>query len=212
MVESGRSTGARPWSRNRGAAQALPLAGERGEAVAYLRRSWRHYAGTSIRTRIQKNINLQPRREAGPGLQVTDCAGPEASGLTALRGKPGTAVLLGPLVRRLQGSVARARAVEVGIWAAASDGSADSAVWICSAGEEAPPPAERKYIGEVWGKYYASLADVPVPIGSDNFRNYGASTTPTLVLIDSNGVVRLYHPGNLSYEELRQAVVQVIAR
>jgi len=51
-----------------------------------------------------------------------------------------------------------------------------------------------------------------VPIGSDNFRNYGASTTPTLVLIDSRGVVRLYHPGNLSYEDLKKAVAQVIAR
>ena len=79
-------------------------------------------------------------------------------------------------------------------------------------GQRDATTTERKYIGEVWGKYYASLADVPVPIGSGNFRNYGASTTPTLALIDSKGVVRLYHPGNLSYEELRQAVAQVFAR
>ena len=35
-----------------------------------------------------------------------------------------------------------------------------------------------------------------------NFANYGASTVPTLVLIDKNGIVRQYHPGNLTEQEI----------
>ena len=46
----------------------------------------------------------------------------------------------------------------------------------------------------------------PAPVSEENFRNYGASTTPTLVLIDRAGIVRLYHPGAMTYEELRAAI------
>jgi thioredoxin-related protein len=45
-----------------------------------------------------------------------------------------------------------------------------------------------------------------VPVGEENFRAWGASTTPTVVVIDRSGIVRLYHPGEMSYEELLPAV------
>ena len=73
-------------------------------------------------------------------------------------------------------------------------------------GEDATPEQELKYIDAVWRQFYPDLRDVPVPIGEANFKAYGASTTPTLVFIDRNGVVRLYHPGAMSLEELRAAV------
>jgi thioredoxin-related protein len=44
---------------------------------------------------------------------------------------------------------------------------------------------------------------MPAPVSEENFRNYGASTTPTLVLIDRNGIVKMFHPGNLSLPELK---------
>jgi thioredoxin-related protein len=50
---------------------------------------------------------------------------------------------------------------------------------------------------------------VPAPLSEANFRNYGASTTPTLVLIDRNGIVRLYHPGAMTLDELRAALNKV---
>jgi thioredoxin-related protein len=49
-----------------------------------------------------------------------------------------------------------------------------------------------------------------VPLSEENFKAWGASTTPTLVLIDRTGVVRLYHPGRISYEELAPRVHQVV--
>jgi thioredoxin-related protein len=56
------------------------------------------------------------------------------------------------------------------------------------------------------------VIDGPAPVSEANFVRYGASTTPTLVLIDRAGTVRLYHPGTMTYAELRGAVAKVIAK
>ena len=40
------------------------------------------------------------------------------------------------------------------------------------------------------------------PLSEENFRVYGSSTSPTLVLIDKTGIVRLYNPGKLTAEQL----------
>jgi len=73
-------------------------------------------------------------------------------------------------------------------------------------GEEAGPAEELKYIDEIRRKFYADLVSVPAPISESNMKNYGASTTPTIVLIDRRGIVRLYHPGNMTLDELRAAL------
>ncbi len=43
---------------------------------------------------------------------------------------------------------------------------------------------------------------VEIPLSETNFARFGVSTTPTLVLVDPQGIVRLYNPGNASYELL----------
>ena len=53
---------------------------------------------------------------------------------------------------------------------------------------------------------------MPVPASEENFRVWGSSTTPTLVLIDRGGIVRLYHPGNLTYAELLPRVQDLLRR
>ena len=73
-------------------------------------------------------------------------------------------------------------------------------------GENATAKDELAYIGRIWQHYYPALQDVPVPVSKVNFDKYGASTTPTLVLLDRSGRVVLYHPGLMSYEELRAAI------
>jgi hypothetical protein len=50
-----------------------------------------------------------------------------------------------------------------------------------------------------------------VPVNEETFKNYGASTSPTLVLIDRAGIVRLYHPGRMTYEELQPLVAKLTA-
>ena len=46
-------------------------------------------------------------------------------------------------------------------------------------------------------------------MSEENFKNYGASTTPTLVLIDRRGIVRVFHPGIMTLEELRAALNRI---
>jgi len=78
--------------------------------------------------------------------------------------------------------------------------------------ENASPQTELAWIDKVRQHFYSGLLDVPVPVSKVNFDTYGASTTPTLVVISSKGVVDLYHPGLMSYDELRSAIDQAFSR
>ena len=69
-------------------------------------------------------------------------------------------------------------------------------------GQDAPRDVETKYIAEVFSKYYAPLGPVEIPLSEANFAKFGVSTTPTMVLVDKKGIVRLYNPGNATYETL----------
>ena len=51
---------------------------------------------------------------------------------------------------------------------------------------------------------------LPMPLSEENFRLYGVSSTPTLVLLDGKGLVRMYRPGQMRADELRQALVSVL--
>jgi len=39
---------------------------------------------------------------------------------------------------------------------------------------------------------------------------FGVSTTPTLVLVDRTGIIRLYHPGRMTMEQLEPLVGSLI--
>ena len=53
------------------------------------------------------------------------------------------------------------------------------------------------------GVFLAFQYPVEIPgVSTANFLNFGISTTPTLVLVDRDGIVQRYNPGNLSHEEL----------
>jgi hypothetical protein len=76
-------------------------------------------------------------------------------------------------------------------------------------GREVGPDEERPYIQNVRKQFYG---DIPMetPVSSDNFKIYGASTTPTLVLVDAKGMVRMYHPGRMTAAELSERVSKII--
>lgn len=78
-------------------------------------------------------------------------------------------------------------------------------------GEAAPPEVEKPYIDVIRREYYTLLASMPVPISGANFTNYGAnSSTPTLVLLDRQGIVRWYHPGAATEQELVAQIAAVL--
>ena len=78
--------------------------------------------------------------------------------------------------------------------------------------EHASASDELRYIDAVRHRFYSGLLDMPVPISTSNFLVYGASTTPTLVLLDRVGKVAWYHPGAVPYGELRAEIEKVVAR
>jgi thiol-disulfide isomerase/thioredoxin len=192
-------------------AQVLTANGDRMGALALLRKDLAAYRDTSIRTRLQKNINLLTLEgRLAPALEETEYLGAKPTSLVALRGKP---VLLFfwahwcPDCKKEEPILA----------AIASEYAAKGLVMIAPTqrygyvanGDEAGPADELKYIEQIRHKYYADLLSVPAPVSEANFRNYGASTTPTLVLIDRRGIVRLYHPGAMTMDELRAALNKV---
>jgi hypothetical protein len=49
-----------------------------------------------------------------------------------------------------------------------------------------------------------------VPVSERTLRQYGVSTTPTLALVDRQGIVRLYRPGNMTEADLDAAIRKLL--
>jgi cytochrome c biogenesis protein CcmG/thiol:disulfide interchange protein DsbE len=195
-------------------AQEMAEKGQHAQAVSLLRSALARYGNTSIRARLQKNLNLLALvGQPAPPLEVTQYLGPKPPTPAALRGSP---VLLFfwahwcvdckaevPVIARLRQEFAPAGLVVIG---------PTQLYGYAAQGADATPEQERAYIESVRARYYASLKDMPVPLSKQNFNAYGASTTPTLVVLNRAGQVAMYHPGALSYDELRSAVQKAVAR
>jgi thiol-disulfide isomerase/thioredoxin len=193
-------------------AQAMAAHGESQRAVELLRRELRKYEKTSIALRLQKNINLLTLEgKPAPELVIEPHLGNKPVPLRTLRGKPvllffwadwcGDCKMEGPIVAQLYAELSKKGLVVV----------APTQVYGAEpANQDAPSPDALLPIEAVRQKYYAGLADVPVPVSAANFRSYGASTVPTLVLINPKGEVVLYHPGRMSYQELNARLQAVL--
>ena len=77
--------------------------------------------------------------------------------------------------------------------------------------DDSPISAELEYIRQVRNEYYAFLRDEAVPVSEVNHKQYGVSTTPTLVVLDRQGMVRLYHPGTMTAGELEAVITPLLA-
>lgn len=194
-------------------AQVMSERGERSAAVDFLRRELAKYRGTSIRERLQKNIHLLSLKgKPAPPLRIGEWLGPRPVPLAELKGKPvllffwahwcGDCKRQAPILARIQSDYGNRGLVLVG---------PTRRYGYMARGRDATPAEELKYIDEVRNRYYPDLADMPAPLSEENLKEYGVSTTPTLVLIDREGIVRMYHPGGMPYEELAAMVESVLA-
>lgn len=189
-------------------AQAMAARGDRVKAVAQLRAELARYGKTSLVARLQKNLNLLTLEgKPAPALTLERYLGPKPESLSALLGKPvllffwahwcGDCKGTAPIIARLraefagQGLVVMAPTQPYGFTADAQD---------------VTPEVELTYIDSVRHKSYAALLDVPAPVSSANFLTYGASSMPTLVLVNRAGMVVLYHPGRMTYDELKPKI------
>ena len=194
-------------------AQVLAARGERGDAVTFLREQLALFRTTSIGERIQKNLNLLSLEgKPAPALDEADWLGPKPPTLAALRGHPVLLFFWAHWCSDCKAEVPILAQIEKLYGPKGLVLLAPTRFYgYVGQGVDAAPPVEKKYIEAVRRQYYAALGDVPAPLSNANFLKYGASTTPTLVLIDRSGVVRLYHPGALSDPDLAariQAVLQ----
>ncbi len=56
------------------------------------------------------------------------------------------------------------------------------------------------------------LPNMAVPVSDEDAVDYGMDATPTIVLIDRGGIVRLFHPGQMTRAELEPRIRALVAQ
>lgn len=192
-------------------AHALAARGARSEALLFLRQELKRWGSTSMRARIQKNAHLLSLAgQIPPRLEMAEYIGARPVLLAELKGKPvmlffwahwcGDCKRQAPVLARLQQEYGGRGLVLMG---------PTRRYGYVAGGAAASREEELRYIGEVRRNHFGAL-DMTVPVSEENFNMWGCSTTPTLVVLDRAGRVRLYHPGQMSYEELAPVVAEVM--
>ena len=185
-------------------AQANARRGATEEALVFLDSELETYRGTSIEKRIQRNINLiSLEGSVAPPLDLSEHLGGPSPALAALKGR---VVLLFFWAHYCADCKAQAPVLARLAEKYRGDGLAIVAptqrYGYVAEGKDAAPAVETPYIDEVRRTHYPALADVPVPLSEANHRRYGVSSTPTIVLLNRDGRVALYHPGTMTEAEL----------
>jgi len=192
-------------------AQVLTAQGNRGDAVYLLTRALERYGATSVQARLQKNVHLLSLvgKRAIPldtGELLDARRAPQA-----LTGRPHLLFFWAHWCSdcKAQGALLTDLVAEF-----AADGLtlvAPTQRYGYVGARDVSPGDERRHIATTRREFYEFLADVPVPLSAENFKNYGVSSTPTLVLVDRAGIVRLYNPGTMQTPALRAALQALVA-
>jgi thiol-disulfide isomerase/thioredoxin len=192
--------------------QVMAQRGEISSAVGFLEAERRKYAGTSIVERISKNINLLSLKgKRAPALDASEWIGTKPPAWSSYRGKPvlvffwahwcpdckEQAPVLANLMRRYSG---RGLALV----------APTRYYGYVEGGEDAAKPVEKRYILQIRDRFYSPLTSAATPLSNAIFETYGCSSTPTLALIDKQGIVRWYHPGTATEAELVREIEAVL--
>jgi hypothetical protein len=193
------------------AAHALVDQGARSEAVYQLRSALEKYRGTPIGEQLESDIallSLEGRN--APALEAGVAIGPRLPHAGATR-QPQLLFFWAHWCQECKGeSAVLARLTEKyrsrGLMVIAPT----RRYGFVETGRPAPPDKELRHIVKVLDEHYAFLRQVPVPVADANYKAYGVAAVPMHVLIDRDGVVRLYQQGRMSEEELDAALHRVV--
>jgi len=193
-------------------AQVMAAKGNRSEAVYFLQRELEDYKDTSLRARIQKNIHmLSLEGLPAPSYDVSEYIGSaKPPTLQSLRGKPVMLFLWAHWCGDCKSMSKTLAELETAY--------RDKGFTIVAptqrygyVAKRAPADAktELEYIGQIAQEFYSGV-NWTVPVNNESFASYGTSTTPTIVLVDRQGIVRLYHPGQMKKDELEPLVKALV--
>jgi len=194
-------------------AHVLRDRGQRAEGVYLLRRALDEYRSTSIRARIQKNINLLSLEgRPAPPYDVTEYVGAKPPTIKELNGRPALLFFwahwcpdckaMAPVLAELQAAYKDKGLIVV---------APTQRYGYVAKRAPADPNTEMAYVAQVARDSYPGV-EWTIPVSAESFANWGASTTPTVVLVDRRGIVRLYHPGQMEKNELEPLVRAICNR
>jgi thiol-disulfide isomerase/thioredoxin len=193
-------------------AQVQAARGNRSEAVYFLRREAEAYKTTSILQRINKNINLLSL-EGQPAFEIasSEALAGTSPTLAALKGKPIVLFLwahwcpdckaMSPILDEMRRTYASTGLTIV---------SPTQRYGYVAKRAPASPEQELAYIKQIRQEFYPWMAEDTVPVSGELFTRYGVSTTPTLVFINRDGTVRLYHPGQMTKDEIEPVIKAIV--
>jgi thiol-disulfide isomerase/thioredoxin len=196
--------------------QALAMAGQgrRSEALMHLQREIEQFKGTSIIMRLNKNLNVIGL-EGQPAFAVTSkewLPGPKPPTMAELKGKPvvifawahwcGDCKTQGPMLEAIINKYKDSGVVVI---------APTQRFGYAEKRRPVGPEEEIKYIEQVRDQFYPWLKAVAVPVSDEVYLKYGVSTTPTYVMIDRDGKVSTYLPGQPTLEQI-DALVQKIVK
>jgi len=182
-------------------ARAMVDNGQRASAILLLQDQLKRYRATSIRGRLQKNINLLSLEgKPAPALTATEFLGPP---MPTMAGHPTLLFFWAhwcpdckaeaPIVADLMKTYGDAGLQVIG---------PTQRYGYVAGRAAAPPDQELTYIEQVRQQYYGAIAGMAVPVSQEDCLAYGMDATPTLVLVDRRGIVTLYHPGRMTRAEI----------
>jgi thiol-disulfide isomerase/thioredoxin len=182
-------------------AKVLAETGQRASAVVYLKDQIAKYRNSPIHARLQKNLNLiSLEGQPAPRLTAKEFLG---APMPDMKGHP--VVLFfwahwcpdckaqAPILAELERDYRDRGLLVVG---------PTRHYGYVAGGAAAPPAQELAYIEQVRKQYYGMLATMAVPVSDEDALDYGMDATPTIVLLDRAGLVKLFHPGPMTRAEL----------
>jgi len=193
-------------------AQVMSRRHEDSAAIEMLERELKAYGDTTLGIRIQKNLNMLVLvGKTAPALDLKQYVGRTPEPLASQKGRPVVLYFwahwcpeckaMAPVLARIQSEFG-AKGLEFYLPTALYG--------YTKRGEDATPAEEMRYIEKGRNETYTGRETAFVPVGVDNLRLYGSSTVPTMVLVDRQGVVRLFQPGKMTYEELAPRIAELL--